>query len=98
MAELEQPVGRDRRRARDQEARLPPEEPEEAERDADREQRPEHDLRGARLAHVSVYSGPEPPSGGVRRPPLAVIAPHWTQFDGVTSTTTLPSPSSSPTS
>ena len=33
--------------------------------------------------HVSVYSGPEPPSGGVRRPPLAVIAPHWTQFDGV---------------
>ena len=35
--------------------------------------------------YVSVYSGPEPPSGGVRRPPLAVIAPHWTQFDGVTS-------------
>ena len=32
--------------------------------------------------HVSVYSGPEPPSGGVRRPPFAVIAPHWTQFDG----------------
>ena len=35
---------------------------------------------------VSVYSGPEPPSGGVRRPPLAVIAPHWTQFDGLSST------------
>ena len=33
---------------------------------------------------MRVYSGPEPPSGGVRRPPLAVIAPHWTQFDGVT--------------
>ena len=26
--------------------------------------------------YVSVYSGPEPPSGGVSRPPLAVIAPH----------------------
>ena len=26
--------------------------------------------------HVSLYSGPEPPSGGVSRPPLAVIAPH----------------------
>ena len=35
---------------------------------------------------MSVYSGPEPPSGGVRRPPLALIAPHWTQFDGFTST------------
>ena len=33
---------------------------------------------------MSVYSGPQPPSGGVRRPPLAVMAPHWTQFDGVT--------------
>ncbi len=30
--------------------------------------------------YVCVYSGPSPPSGGVRRPPLAVIAPHWTQF------------------
>ena len=40
---------------------------------------------------VSVYSGPEPPSGGVRRPPLAVIAPHWTQFDGLTSSSTRPS-------
>src|SRR5205085_4373575 len=47
---------------------------------------------------VTVYSGPEPPSGGVRRPPFAVIAPHWTQFDGVTSTSTLPSGSSRPTS
>ena len=35
------------------------------------------------VAQVSVYSGPEPPSGGVRRPPFAEIAPHWTQFDGV---------------
>src|SRR5215218_11123570 len=39
---------------------------------------------------VSVYTGPEPPSGGVRRPPFAVIAPHWTQFDGATSTSTVP--------
>jgi putative transposase len=42
--------------------------------------------RPNRLRQVSVYSGPEPPSGGVKRPPLAVIAPHWTQFDAVTST------------
>ena len=48
--------------------------------------------------HVSVYSGPEPPSGGVRRPPLAVIAPHWTQFDGVTATSTRPSSPAGPTS
>src|SRR5437764_721891 len=34
--------------------------------------------------HVSVYSGPEPPSGGVNRPPLAVIAPHCTQLGGFT--------------
>jgi hypothetical protein len=34
--------------------------------------------------YVFLYSGPEPPSGGVSRPPFAVIAPHWTQFDGVT--------------
>jgi hypothetical protein len=33
-----------------------------------------------------VYSGPAPPSGGVSRPPFAVMAPHYTQFDGVTST------------
>jgi len=38
------------------------------------------------VPYVSEYSGPDPPSGGVRRPPLALIAPHWTQFDGVTST------------
>ena len=48
--------------------------------------------------YVTVYSGPEPPSGGVRRPPLAVIAPHWTQFEGVTSTRTVPSAWLSPTS
>ena len=47
---------------------------------------------------VSVYSGPEPPSGGVNRPPFAVMAPHWTQFDGVTLTETIPSPRSAPTS
>jgi hypothetical protein len=41
-------------------------------------------------SQVSVYSGPEPPSGGVSRPPFAVIAPHWTQFDGVTCTVTSP--------
>ena len=51
-----------------------------------------------RAAQVSVYSGPEPPSGGVRRPPLAVIAPHCTQFDGVTSSSTRPSSPSAPTS
>ena len=48
--------------------------------------------------YVRVYSGPEPPSGGVRRPPRAVIAPHWTQLDGVSFTSTVPSPSPSPTS
>ena len=41
-----------------------------------------------------MYSGPEPPSGGVSRPPLAVIAPHWTQFDGASCTVTVPSPPS----
>ncbi len=48
--------------------------------------------------YVSVYSGPLPPSGGVSRPPLAVMAPHWTQFDGASFTSTVPSPSASPTS
>ena len=38
-----------------------------------------------------MYSGPEPPSGGVRRPPLAVIAPHCTQLEGVTTSSTRPS-------
>ena len=33
-------------------------------------------------AYIRAYSGPLPPSGGVSRPPLAVIAPHWTQLDG----------------
>ena len=37
-----------------------------------------------------MYSGPEPPSGGVRRPPFAVIAPHCTQFDGLSRTVTVP--------
>ena len=44
-----------------------------------------------------MYSGPEPPSGGVRRPPLAEIAPHCTQFDGEMSTVTSPSSPSAPT-
>src|SRR5207245_5717899 len=43
-------------------------------------------VSGGVTPQVSLYSGPLPPSGGVRRPPFAVIAPHWTQFDGVTST------------
>ena len=34
----------------------------------------------ARSGYVIWYSGPSPPSGGVRRPPLAVIAPHCTQL------------------
>jgi hypothetical protein len=46
---------------------------------------------------VIVYSGPDPPSGGVSLPPLAVIAPHWTQFDGAMFTVTVPSPAASPT-
>ncbi len=54
--------------------------------------------RRALPSYVSVYSGPLPPSGGVRRPPLAVIAPHWTQFEGASFTSTVPSPSASPTS
>ena len=54
--------------------------------------------RRAPPSYVSVYSGPLPPSGGVRRPPLAVIAPHWTQFEGASFTSTVPSPSASPTS
>ena len=36
------------------------------------------------------YIGPSPPSGGVSRPPLAVIAPHCTQFDGFTISSTWP--------
>src|SRR6266487_7045872 len=43
--------------------------------------------------YVRVYSGPLPPSGGVSRPPFAVIAPHCTQLDGVTWTRTLPASS-----
>jgi hypothetical protein len=45
---------------------------------------------GGAGAQVTVYSGPLPPSGGVSRPPLAVIAPHWTQLDGLTFTVTVP--------
>ena len=43
-----------------------------------------------RSPYVRVYSGPLPPSGGVRRPPLAVIAPHCTQLEGLTRTVTVP--------
>ena len=57
-----------------------------------------NDARRLPGAYVSVYSGPLPPSGGVRRPPLAVIAPHCTQFDGATLTVTVPSPPSLPIS
>ena len=46
--------------------------------------------------YIRVYSGPDPPSGGVSRPPLAVIAPHCTQFDGAICTRTWPSPVSEP--
>ena len=56
------------------------------------------DGQGLDRHQVTVYSGPEPPSGGVSRPPLAVIAPHCTQFEGVTCTETIPSPRSRPTS
>src|SRR3954469_3084928 len=34
----------------------------------------------ARVNQVIWYSGPSPPSGVVRRPPLAVMAPHCTQL------------------
>src|SRR5262245_1066850 len=43
-------------------------------------------VRNGLVPQTSLYSGPDPPSGGVSRPPFAVIAPHWTQFDGVTCT------------
>ena len=45
----------------------------------------------ARRRQVTWYSGPSPPSGGVSRPPLAVIAPHCTQFVGLTIRSTCPS-------
>src|SRR4029078_1300588 len=54
--------------------------------------------RKSAVNQVRVYSGPEPPSGGVRRPPLAVIAPHCTQLEGARSTMTVPSASSLPAS
>src|SRR3954452_2796826 len=60
--------------------------------------RPE-ERRSQNGAHITRYSGPSPPSGGVSRPPLAVIAPHWTQLEAVTSTsTTLPAGEASPPS
>jgi hypothetical protein len=48
-----------------------------------------------RKAQVSWYRGPSPPSGSVSRPPLAVIAPHWTQLEAVTWTSTVAAPLSS---
>ena len=56
------------------------------------------EAREVRDSYVCVYSGPEPPSGGVKRPPFAVMAPHCTQLDGATLTVTVPSPPSVPTS
>jgi len=41
--------------------------------------------------YVTWYTGPSPPSGGVRRPPLAVMAPHWTQLEGLTIRSIIPS-------
>ena len=56
-----------------------------------------HRIAAAEVAaYIRVYSGPDPPSGGVSRPPLAVIAPHCTQFDGAICTRTWPSPVSEP--
>ena len=47
--------------------------------------------------YICVYSGPSPPSGGVSRPPFAEMAPHWTQLEAVTSTsTTFPAGLASP--
>src|SRR4051794_23618458 len=36
-----------------------------------------HPHGGVTTRYVSLYSGPDPPSGGVSRPPFAVMAPHW---------------------
>src|SRR6188472_4333868 len=52
-------------------------------------------LASRRRDQVSWYSGPSPPSGSVSRPPLAVIAPHWTQLEAVTWTSTSAAPLSS---
>jgi hypothetical protein len=38
------------------------------------------EMRRVEGAQVIWYKGPSPPSGVVSRPPLAVIAPHWTQL------------------
>src|SRR3954454_2325817 len=51
-----------------------------------------------RTVYMFEYSGPLPPSGGVSRPPLAVIAPHCTQFDGASFSCTVGPPSSRPIS
>ena len=47
--------------------------------------------KGVRPLYVIWYTGPSPPSGGVRRPPLAVIAPHCTQLEGLTIRSIMPS-------
>src|SRR5579884_1382721 len=57
-----------------------------------------YDVGKTDVSQVFVYSGPDPPSGGVRRPPFAVIAPHWTQLEGATCTVTVPSSASGPSS
>src|SRR6266545_2975333 len=50
-----------------------------------------------RGVYIRLYSGPSPPSGGVSRPPFAEMAPHWMQFEAVTSTpTTFPAGLASP--
>src|SRR5215211_5071853 len=67
-----------------------------ADEDVVERERGGHDWIGRH--HVTLYSGPAPPSGGVRRPPFAVIAPHWTQLEGVTSIVTVPSAWLSPSS
>jgi hypothetical protein len=54
--------------------------------------------RGEPRRYMFEYSGPLPPSGGVNRPPLAVIAPHCTQFDGASFSCTVGPPSSRPIS
>ena len=81
--------------ADEDEQRAPPQEAEREEDEAGNGDRSQSDrliaAPGRGVVHVFVYSGPDPPSGGVSRPPFAVIAPHCTQFDGVTCTSTVPS-------
>ncbi len=51
---------------------------------ADREYRKEErwsiHFNPSQQFQVFWYSGPSPPSGVVKRPPLAVMAPHWMQL------------------